>query len=587
MLARLASMTSLRPIRAGLVAFVLLLGAGASVPALGSEGAAAPPAGAEGQASGWFDWPPPAWARLFASGLSYGELQGLRIELDLTLVKGVVALCALGVFGWGAWLGRTGRGGRWRRTRLCALGLLALVSFCTYYNFFTWRRSTGHVHDVFHYYLNSKYFPELGYFDLYACAFLAVAEREGKLDARDLRIRDLRSDELRPPLELVPRTTRCGGAFSLPRWQQFKADVGWFHERLGEAGFWYVLQDFGYNPSPIWTLVGGSLASLAPANDVSMRRLASIDLVLVLIAFAAIGWAFGFETLCLAVLTWSTNPMPSYMWTGDAFLRFAWFVSAMLGLCLLRKGWSGTAGALFAFSSLLRLFPVFFTLGYGLQHAWRWLRTRRLDAGFRRFVLGAAVASVLLLVAAGVRSGRGIDAYLDFGRNIGRWSQLTANNSFGLRPLLSYERPDPERPPPAPGSTLRLQREREAVFASRLPLFLALCALFAVLFWRAAQRVADWEAAAIGVVPICVLLQPPNYYTSCIVAVALLAGARPRVGVALLLLLVGLNLSRLCLFSMRHRPELAASAALAMLFFAYLLWELGRRPAPATPHSTA
>lgn len=528
---------------------------------------------------GWATRLPGPWSWLVARQGSAPERLWLLVEADTTLVKGAAVLCALGLFGWGAWLERSGRAGRWRWTRRCALLLLAFVAFAAYCNFFAWRRNLGNVHDAFHYYLNSKYFAELGYFELYECAFLAIAERERGLDARTLRIRDLRTNQMRAPLEIVPRTPRCGGAFSKQRWIQFKTDVGWFQDRLGEPGWRNVLGDFGYNPTPVWTMVGGSLASLFPANDASMRRLFSLDLVLLLLAFSAIGWAFGFEAFCLGVLTWSANPLNSYFWTGDAFLRHLWFASAMLALCLLRKGRPGMAGALLALSSLLRLFPVFFALGYGLQHGWRWIRTRRLDAGFRRFVVSAAVTSVLLLVLAGAVTGRGVGAYLEFEENIGRWSQLTANNSFGLRPLVAYKRPasDEGRLSEAV-ATRRWIRERERVFTSRLPVFLAVCAVFAGLFWRALLRVADWEAAAMGVTLVCVVLQPPNYYMSCLVAVALLAAGRRRIGVGLLLLLLGFNLSHFYLFTTTWRTEFAVSSALALVFFAYLLWELGRRP---------
>ena len=125
-----------------------------------------------------------------------------------------------------------------------------------------------------------------------------------------------------------------------------------------------MLLDHGYNPTPIWTLIGRPLTWLFPVEPSSLWILARLDLALVLILLAGIGWAFGFEAACIAAIVWGANPHTRHQWIGEAFLRNVWLSASMLGLCLLRKGWHRGAGALLTLSSLLRIFPALFVFGY-------------------------------------------------------------------------------------------------------------------------------------------------------------------------------------------------------------------------------
>ena len=318
-------------------------------------------------------------------------------------------------------LGRTSPDGAPARMtpkqRRRALGVLAVIAIASNYNFFVVPQVNGfHGHDVYHYYMGSKYFPELGYYDLYRCSAAAAIEELPTIDPSQFKVRDLHTNVHVLAAQVIPEGARCDGAFTPDRWLEFRTDIKWFAQKLGPTTFSRALLDYGYNPSPVWTLIGRTLSSAVPTDQLAIVLLARVDLLLVLASFAFIAWTFGFEGFFLAAIVWGASPLSRYGWVGDAFLRYGWLASSLIGIACLKRGQHAAAGALLTLSSLLRLFPALFVITYGVWGALRWLRTRELDAGFRRFVIASvATASVLLAVAPSV-SGRGVGVYAEFAR---------------------------------------------------------------------------------------------------------------------------------------------------------------------------
>ncbi len=147
-----------------------------------------------------------------------------------------------------------------------------------------------HLHDAAHYYLGSKYFEELGYEHLYTAMLRAEAElTPGRFST--LEARDLTTNELVPIRELLLRSDEVKAAFTPERWQDWLQDVALFREQLGPQ--WKTLYaDHGFNPTPLWPLLGGTLAQHVPAgNRAGVLALCLIDPVLLAAAFAAVVWA--------------------------------------------------------------------------------------------------------------------------------------------------------------------------------------------------------------------------------------------------------------------------------------------------------
>jgi hypothetical protein len=495
-----------------------------------------------------------------------------EIDQYLLIVRILLGILAVGLLVYDLRLAQSDRSGMLLRSRNLALGVLVAVTCASAYGFFVWRHSAGvQMHEFYHYYLNAKYFPELGYFDLYDCSVAALAV-EQRMPKRVV-IRDLRRFLATKEVDTRRIGSRCGERFSPERWRDFRTDIRYFDSAFLPGRWAKVLMDQGYNASPVWGLIGRPVASLVPATDAWMRALGRVDLVILCFSFAFVGWAFGFRVLCVAALVWAVNPLSRYGWIGDAFLRYAWFAAFVIGICLLRKQRHFSAGVLLATASLLRLFPAFFIAVYALGVLRRRLRGEAMGVGFRRFVAGAVLASVVLTLMAIPVSGRGPTVLSEFASNISTWSRIIPSNSVGLPTSLSYTSRVPEEAiAGGPGKNMVVLKQalRREIFAERLPVFLGIVALFMFLLWRAVEHAEDWQTACLGFVPILILLDTPVYYASFAIAPALLSQGQPRIGIGALLSMIGICIATLVWWAEPYRFAVASSLLLLLALFTLL-----------------
>ena len=192
-----------------------------------------------------------------------------------------------------------------RLRRPVALFLL-VAAVATYANFFQFSQRTFYPRwEMFHYFLGSKYAEELGYERLYLCTALADAESNPKQSLGQRRLRDLKNDAIVSASVALRAADDCHGHFSSPRWQAFKADVGFFRGQV-EPRRWRQMQlDHGYNPAPAWTLLGHALTANVAATSHYLGELALLDPLLMLGVLGALGWAFGAQvavSICSAAL---------------------------------------------------------------------------------------------------------------------------------------------------------------------------------------------------------------------------------------------------------------------------------------------
>jgi hypothetical protein len=546
---------------------------------------------AAGAAAGWLR---PEAAR--AAALAAGPTE--RIDHVLLVLRVGLAIAGLALYLAG--LRRRQRGLLEPRHsgRRLLLVCVALLAFAANYNLFLW---TGiHRHEFYHYYLGSKYFPELGYFDLYTCSVEAVRSEGGEVPG-SAEMTDLRSKRRLTVARVMATAPDCPSAFTPARWERFRADVEAFRDWMGDAGWRGVLRDHGYNPSPAWTLVGRPLASLVPPRPAALWVLARIDLLLLLVLFGAIARVFGLEAACVGAIAWGACGHTRYQWTGDAFLRQLWLATSVGAVCALARGRFALGGSLLAASTLERVFPGALFLGYGVREIGWWIRARTVTPGFGRFVAGAGITSLIVFGAATWVAGRGIEAWSGFAENTRGMLALTPQNALGLDYALSFT----TVPPPGGLPADRIAREdviqayRRRMLGSRAPWRAALLGVFGLLFggaaWRGAARgpdgmprLAAWESVAMGSAAIPFLTMPASYYVGFIVMGAMLATRRPAIGVALLAAVVGLALP-LVLYPGRAIGFATSSWAL-LGYSAWLLAALWRPAAPVvspTPSAVA
>ena len=461
-------------------------------------------------------------------------------------IKMTLAFLGALVLWWGYDSKRRGRPERHRRLRGALLIILGIAGYTGYYNWGAYH-FTGriHYHEFFHYYMGAKYFKEVGYTGLYECACLAEAEDGFRRRVEMREIRDLRRNELVPARYVFEDPERYKRGFVRPftpeRWEAFKKDAAFFRSRGGIEIWERMLNDHGYNASPVWNIAGSLLANLAPASESFINLLGWIDPILVLLAFGFVIWAFGWRVACIAALFFGTNEPALYTWTGGCYLRQDWFLSMVAGICLLRRAKPLLGGASLALSALLRIFPIAFLAGVGLRLLWLLYRERRIDPIGARIVAGAVLAVVILLPLSNVVAGSA-RAWPEFVRNARKHTETPLTNNMGLRTVVSFRWETRQKftyDPSLNDPFHQYKEARRAAFRSPFgwPVVVAMTAFYLFLLLRIARREMDWWVLAtfgFGLIPFAFELT--CYYYSFLTVAAFLWGKRPEIPIVLLIL---------------------------------------------------
>jgi hypothetical protein len=426
------------------------------------------------------------------------------------------------------------------RARRAILAVLGLVAFLTYFNFgFFHFPNFIHGWDTFHYYIGSKYSRELSYDRLYECVAVADSELPALRRRVELRkLTNLRTNVLETTADILAHPERCKQHFTPARWQSFHHDLAYFRT-LESARRWDDAQtDHGYNGTPVWNIAGSLLANLAPASKVQIYILNSLDSAYLTAGCLMIAWAFGWRVLAVALLIFATNFPSRFYWTGGAFLRWDWLFWMIASVCLLKKEHPVEAGLALAYSTLLRLFPIFLFVAPILAAAYHLIRHRKLPPTALRFFVGAALGAALLIPAGMAVVGRA-STYQDFVRNTEKHSGTALTNNMGLRTVVAY------RPWEASGKLrsegqidpwAKWKQARLDSFQRAKPVYLAVVAAFLVLLGLAVRQAEPWAALALSATFIPFGVELTCYYYSFLIVVALLCVKSERLAQRLLLL---------------------------------------------------
>ena len=470
----------------------------------------------------------------------------------------VLALLGAALLGWGYWLSKQGRDAAYKKLRDRLLMVLGLISFACYFNFGLFHfRNYVHQWDTFHYYIGSKYFNELSYDRLYECVAVADSEEPGLRRRVELRkVMNLRTNMMEGTQPILEHPERCKSHFTPERWQSFKHDVAHFRNKHDVKRWEEAQTDHGFNGTPVWTIVGTTLANMAPASDSQIDFLTRIDPLFIVGITLMTWWAFGWRTTCVALAVFATNFPSRFYWTGGAFLRWDWLFYFVGGICLVKKDRPFLGGFFLGYSTLLRIFPLFTFLGpllVLLRQAWgtpspdrpwwkpepfRSLRALydRLDRRFVRIIGGAALAGAILFPLSLVTSG-GLDGYRAFIFNTNKHKETPLTNYMGLRTVVIYT-------PSEAGRVLKNDRLEDpwgtwkktklATYHRRFPLYLMFVAGFVVLLFGSLRDAEPWVACSMGAMMMAVGVELTCYYYSFLFGISFLYYKRHEVGPILL-----------------------------------------------------
>ncbi len=393
------------------------------------------------------------------------------------------------------------------------LGVMAVVALLAYTNFGQFH-SGAMVHhwEQFHYFLGSKYFPEVGYDGIYVATL--AAERELDLDhAIQSHTRDLRTNEVVRVGSLVNHMNEVRDRFSDERWESFREDTRYFLEFNRYSYITKIRKDHGYNPTPTWTFVARVFSRWPAASDTSLKALAWLDPILLGGMFVMIFRTFGSRIGCLAIIIFGLGYPWRFDWVGGAFLRQDWLAAVGVAICLLKRKSFGLAGGLIAYATMVRVFPGGFLVGPAVI-AIRHLVAGNSIAWFRRLALGFT-AGVVLCLAAGSLTGTGPRAWSDFKWNLSKHHGTWLTNNVGFKNLLLYDRATMRRDDVdfrLPEPWVHWQAKMTRLQSERRPVLLLTTILFLGVVAAAAWRLEIHEAAVLGIAVAFAVVVLTCYY---------------------------------------------------------------------------
>jgi hypothetical protein len=318
------------------------------------------------------------------------------------------------------------------------LALAAAVAALAYTNF---GRFHGwpplHDRELFHYYLGSRYYPELKHDGLYVASLAAQYQNHPELSVQP-EMRDLRSQRVAPIAALEEHFREVRTRFDDARWRAFVADHDYFLSRSNPMQMAVYRLDHGFNPSPTWIFVARLFSSWLPATTGSFLFLASLDLLLLGAMCFGVARVFGGRTAAMVILLLGLGAPWRYDWVGGAFLRTDWFAALGLGLCALKRERMLLAGGLIGYAAMIRIFPAAFLVGPAVVGLRQWTQGSP-PRWLLRFAAGALAAAGIGL-AAGSLSGAGSAAWPAFFHNLIVYREQLPENGIGLENAVLVDR---------------------------------------------------------------------------------------------------------------------------------------------------
>ena len=349
------------------------------------------------------------------------------------------------------WERRTGRRLQTVTALICGLALAAVLLHAARPLHKAATGQSVRAWNVFHYYVGSKYFAELGYTDLYMAtlaaddAFRATlpAGKSGGKTARDDGFGFIRHARDQVTGAVLPRAKLMEhwdpGVLPPGKLEALGADTRFLRPYLKASGWQHVLKDLGYNPAPPWTLIGTPLSNVVPARWPWFGIITNLDLLLFVLTGLLLWWAAGTRVTAAAVL-WTVTFEPNFDRFAGGFLQYDWFASTLIAGALLWRGRSAAAGVALSWGAMTRVFPGFLVLPFFLAAAKALGRREPIPRSTRRFLVAFTLACAVLFVGSH-GTGRGLSTWPDWVEKIGRHSEehaITSNRRMGVGRLAQH-----------------------------------------------------------------------------------------------------------------------------------------------------
>jgi hypothetical protein len=308
------------------------------------------------------------------------------------------------------------RGAGWRRRVFgVTFALVLAASLLAYVNLgrFRWDGGLINAWEQYHFFLGSKYLPEIRYDGLYDATVAAMADRYHV--PKGVTVRDLTTFELRPAHASLESVEAARSRFTPDRWRTFSDDVVVFFRKLG-LPFEPVICDHGNTGSPSWAALARLLTAGTSASARALSWLGFIDVALLLALAVAAARTFDLRTLCIAMSIALLVPN-AYDFLGGSILRLDWLVALGAAACLLELKRHRAAAVFLAYAIASKPFCALFAVSLGAHYAIDWWRMRRLERAHLGLAAWTAAALVAIVALSAAALG-GLSIWIEYGARI-------------------------------------------------------------------------------------------------------------------------------------------------------------------------
>ncbi len=379
-----------------------------------------------------------------------------------------------------------------------------------------------HTWNLYHYVVGTKYFDELGYFDLYTGTFAADADRTasttspadtetGRLFEAVHRTRNLHTYKIiRVKTALnEARKMKLRGRFSPARWKQFQGDLEMIRKQRPDPTYWRgPLRDRGFNPSPVWLLLHNPLLNSfdLKTHEWILFFLCYAQNLLFFATIVAVYWAFS-KSAALVFTTFFLLYFGNWMRYVGGYFSYDWFLASVWAVVLYRKRRFVPSGLLLAYAGLMRGFPILLALYPALAWLARVARGRR-PRRYHTWFLASVTAGALALVGLTYVQNNGLHTWTQWQEKISVHAHhhTTSSNRVGLRMLFTNDYSTD--PTPIPVS------ERHGVVEAQTPAYRVVASVLIFLTLVAMIRRREHNGMLLGLAVIFFGFMLSRYYFS-------------------------------------------------------------------------
>ena len=293
----------------------------------------------------------------------------------------------------------------------------------------------------YHYFMGSKYFKELGYYGLYRYTLLADKESPVPRLSGIKEIRHLEDLTRVSASEAIDQATNEKNQyFTKNRWREFKMD--WRPMARGSATWKRKLNDHGFNPPPFWNVIPGLIAQHVNTPDKTLyMAVRLVDLVIFLLLLVAVAYYIGIDYALLCYIFVNASVVLYYPHGFiDTYFQYQWLNSLILAMLFYRLGHMKLAGISFAYSAMVRIFPIVLIAGPGVIWLRKLIQDRRLTKKETSFLISFSLAGIIFFMI-GLTQGKGVESTRQFIQNITFHADNIKfdSNKFGLKRLMSVD----------------------------------------------------------------------------------------------------------------------------------------------------